>query len=56
MTMEAYPDFAQAVMDVINGFNELERQATRVAILAEPQLQCILALYDMLYTDKVGEL
>ncbi len=52
----AYPDFAHAVMDAINGFNEVERQTMRVAILANPRLQCILALYDMLYTDRVGGL
>jgi len=50
------PDFAHAVMYAINGFNELERHAMRVAILAEPRIHCILALYDMMYTDRVGEL
>jgi hypothetical protein len=54
--MEADLTFAHAVMDVINGFNELERQTMRAAILADPRLHCILPLYDMLYTDKVGEL
>jgi hypothetical protein len=43
-------------MDAINGFNELERQEMRIAILADPCLHRILALYDMLYTDMVGEL
>ena len=56
VALEADPDFAQAVMDASSGFNELERQATRVAILADPRLKCILALYDMVYTDRVGEL
>ncbi len=34
--MEVDPAFAQAVMDAINGFNELERLAMRAAILADP--------------------
>jgi hypothetical protein len=54
--MEADPAFAHAVMDAINGFNELEREATRAAIVADPRLHCILPLYDMLYTDREGEL
>ena len=54
--MEADPDFAQAVMDAINGFNELERNAMRATIVADPRLYCIIPLYDMLYTDKEGEL
>ncbi len=54
--MEADPAFAQAVMDAINGFNELEWQAMRAAIVADMRLHCILPLYDMLYTDKEGEL
>jgi len=54
--MEADHAFAHAGMDAINGFNELERQAMRAAIVADPRLHCILPLYDMLYTDKEGEL
>jgi len=54
--MDADPDFAQTVMDAINGFNELESQKMRADIMADPRLHCILALYDMLYTDIVGEL
>jgi len=54
--MEANLAFAQAVMDVINGFNEFKRQAMRAAIVADPRLHCILPLYDMLYTDREGEL
>ena len=56
VTMEADLAFAQSVMDVINGFNELERQATRAAIVADTRLHCIIPLYDMLYTDRDGEL
>jgi hypothetical protein len=54
--MEADSDFAHAVMDAIDGFNELERWAMRAAILVNPRYHCILALYDMLYTERVGEL
>ena len=54
--MEADPDFAQAVMDAINGFNELERKAMRAASVADPRLHFILPLYDMLYTGREGEL
>ena len=54
--MEADPPFVQAVMDAINGFNELERLAMRAAILADPRLHRILPLFDMLYTDREGEL
>ena len=54
--MEVDPTFAHAVMDAINGFNELEWQAIRVPIVADPRLHCILPLYDMLYTDMEGEL
>jgi hypothetical protein len=54
--MEADPAFAQAVMNAINGFNELERHAMRAAIVADPRLHCILPLYDMLHTDREGEL
>jgi hypothetical protein len=54
--MEASPAFAHAVTDAINGFNELERQATRAAIVADPRLHCIVHLYDTLYTDMDGEL
>jgi len=43
-------------MDAIDGFNELERQATRAAIVAHPRLHCILPLYDMVYTDREEEL
>jgi hypothetical protein len=56
VAMEADLDFAHAVMDAINGFNELERQAMRAAILADPRLHWILALYDMLYTHMAEEL
>ena len=56
VAMEADPNFAQEVMDDINGYNELERQAMRAAIVADPCLHCILPLYDMLYTDREGEL
>jgi len=54
--MEADPAFAQAVVDAINGFNELERLAMRAAIMADPRLHRILPLCDMLYTDREGEL
>ena len=56
VAMEADPDFAHAVMDAINGFNELERYAIRAAIVADPRLHCILPLYDRLYTYREGEL
>jgi hypothetical protein len=56
VAMEADLGFAHAVMDAINGFNELERHATRAAIVADPRLYGILALYDMLYTEIEGEL
>jgi len=56
VAMEADLAFAHAVMDVINGFNELERRAMMAAIVADPRLHCILLLYDMLYTGRVGEL
>ena len=54
--MEADMAFAHAVMDAINGFNELERLAMKPAIVADPCLHCILLLYDMVYTDRVGDL
>jgi hypothetical protein len=54
--MEADPAFAQAIMDAIDGFNELERHAMRAAIVADTRLHCILPLYDMLYTERDGEL
>jgi len=54
--MEADLDYAQAVMNAINGFNELERQAMSATIVVNPRPHCILPLYDMLYTDKDGEL
>ena len=54
--MEADPAFSHAVMDAINGFNELEREAMRAAIVAGPRLHFILLLYDMMYTDREGEL
>ena len=41
VAMEADPDFAQAVMDAINGFNALERQAIRVTIMADPRLRSL---------------
>ena len=56
VAMETDPGFAQAVMDAINGFNELERLAMRAALLADPRLHCLLPLFDMLYTDRDGEL
>ncbi len=52
--MEADSAFTHVILDAINGFNELERQAMRAAIVADPWLHCILPLYDMLYTDKEG--
>ena len=48
--------FAHAVMDDIDGFNELERQAMRAAIVADTRLHCILPLYDMVYPVGEGEL
>jgi hypothetical protein len=54
--METDLAFAHAAIDVINGFNELERQAMRAAIVADPRLYFILPLYGMLYADRVGEL
>jgi hypothetical protein len=56
VAMEVDLEFAHAVMDAVNGFNELESHATRAAIVADPRLHCIFPLYDMLYTDRVGEL
>ena len=52
--MEADLAIAHAFMYAINGFNELERQAMRATIVADPRLHCILPHYDMLYTDKDG--
>jgi hypothetical protein len=46
--MEADPAFAQTGMDAINGFNEPERHAMTAAIVADPRLNCILPLYDVL--------
>ena len=54
--MEANLAFAEMVMDAINGFNELEREAMRAAIVAYTRLRCILPLYDIVYTDRDGEL
>ena len=54
--MEADLAFAQAAMDDINGFNQLERQAMRAAIVADIRLHCIFPLYGMLYTGREGEL
>ncbi len=54
--MEADLGLAHAVMDAINGFNEMDRQATRAAIETNLRLYCILPLYDVLYTDTMGEL
>jgi len=56
VAMETDPSFAHAVMDAINGFNEMERQAMRAAIVADTRLHNILPLYEMLYTYRVGEL
>ena len=44
MAMEVDPEFAQAVMDAINGFNELERLAMRAMLVADPRLHCLLPL------------
>ena len=54
--MEADPEFAQAVMDTINKFNELERLAMRAALVTDTRLHCLLPLFDMMYTDRDGEL
>jgi hypothetical protein len=54
--MEADPSFAPAIMDAINGLNEMERHAMRAAIVADTRMHGILPLYDMMYTDIVGEL
>ena len=43
-------------MDAINGFNELERATMQAVIVVDPRLHFILPLYDMVYTDKKGEL
>jgi hypothetical protein len=56
VAMEAGLEFAQAVMDAINGFNELKRQAMRAALVADTRLHCLLPLFDMMYTDRDGEL
>ncbi len=45
--MDADLAFTYAIMDVINEFNELERQAMMAAIVADTRLHCILPLYDM---------
>ena len=52
--MEVDPEFA--VMDAISGFNELERLAMRAALVADTRLHCLLPLFDMVYTDRDGEL
>jgi hypothetical protein len=54
--MEVDPEFAQVAMDAINGFNELERLAMRAALVADTRLHYLLPLFDMMYTDKDGEL
>jgi len=56
VAMEADPEFAQAVMDSINGFNELERQAMRAPLVADTRLHCLLPLFDMMHTNMDGEL
>jgi hypothetical protein len=54
--MDADLAFTYAIMDVINEFNELERQAMMAAIVANTRLHCVLPLYDMFYTDMEVEL
>jgi hypothetical protein len=51
VAIEADPSLAHAFMDAINGFNEMERQAMRVAIGADVRVHNILPLFDMLYID-----
>jgi hypothetical protein len=56
VAMDAEFGFAAAVMDAINGFNELEREAMHVVIVPDKHLHRILSLYDIMYTGRDGEL
>ncbi len=56
VAMKADLALAEATMYGINGFNELERQAMMSAIVADTCLHNILPLYDMMYTDRDGEI
>ena len=47
---------AACCLDAVNGFNELERDAMRASIVAHTHMHKLLPLFDMLYTDKEGEL
>ena len=54
--MEVDPEFEQAVMDAINGVNELERLAMRASLVADTPLHCLLPFFEMVYKDRDGEL
>jgi hypothetical protein len=56
VAIEADPSFAHAFVDAINGFNEMERHATRLNIVAATRLHNIFPPFEMLYNDKVGKL
>jgi hypothetical protein len=53
MDMEAKPTLAGASLDAINAYGDIERECIEAAIKANPYLQLLLPLYELLY--KTGE-
>lgn len=53
MAMEVKPKLAGASLDAINAYGDIERECIEAAIMANPYLQLLLPLYEILY--KKGE-
>jgi hypothetical protein len=53
MAMEAKPALVAASLDAINAYGDIERECIEAAIRANPYLQRLLPLYELMY--KKGE-
>jgi hypothetical protein len=49
MAMEAKPALAGASMDAINAYGEIKRECIEAAIRANPYLNRLLPLYELMY-------
>ena len=56
MALEVKPKLARASLDCINAYGETERERIEAAIRANPYLQLLLPLFELLYKRGEGVL
>ncbi len=56
MALEAKPNLADASVDIVNAYGEIEREFFEEAIKSNPYLHSLLPLFELLYKRGAGEL